>query len=222
MDGIHDLGGMHGFGAIPIEDEDYVFKHQWQRRSFGLAQALAGPARYCADMHRHKIECIPPVDYLEMDYFEKWAVATSELLVDMGLANRRELQTGTKEFDVDLINHPPIGPNDLVRAMRDGVQLKFPDDTCIARFAIGDQVRVRSDAPPHHSRVPRYVRNRVGEIVGIHGVFQFADSVAQNAGPSPQHCYAVAFTAACLWGNDAEAPTDMIQLDLAEAYLDSA
>ena len=220
MHGIHDLGGMHGFGAIPIVEGDYVFKNDWQRRSFGLAQALAGPTPFCADMHRYKIEQIAPIDYLRMDYFEKWAIATSELLKDAGLANASELRTGKKEFDVDLARHRPTGPDSLVQAMKQGVQLKFPAETRSPGFTVGEKIRVRTDAPAGHTRVPRYVRGRVGEIVADHGVFQFADTVARGQGPSPQHCYAVAFAAAALWGDDAESPSDLLFLDLAEAYLD--
>lgn len=222
MDGIHDLGGMHGFGAISIVEDDYVFRYDWQRRSFGLAQALAGTTPFCADMHRHKIELIPPVDYLTMDYFEKWAIATSELLKDAGLVNENELRTGRKEFDVDLARHPPIGPDALVKAMKHGSELKFADETAAPSFVAGEAVRVRCDAPAGHTRVPRYVRGRVGEVVVDHGVFQFADTIARGEGPSPQHCYAVAFTAVALWGEDAESASDLLYLDLAEAYLDRA
>lgn len=222
MDGIHDLGGMHGFGAVPIVEDDYVFRHYWQRRSFGLAQALAGTTPFCADAHRHKIELVPPVDYLTMDYFEKWAIATSALLKDAGLVSESELRTGRKEFDVDLARHPPTGPAALVEAMKHGAKLKFPDAVAAPGFVVGEAVRVRCDAPAGHTRVPRYVRGRVGEVVVDHGVFQFADTVARGEGPSPQHCYAVAFTAAALWGEDAESASDLLHLDLAEAYLERA
>ncbi|CDX32199.1 Nitrile hydratase [Mesorhizobium plurifarium] len=220
MDGIHDLGGMHGFGAVAIGEDDYVFRHEWQRRSFGLAQALAGTTPFCADMHRHKIELIRPVDYLTMDYFEKWMIATSELLKDAGLVNESELRTGRKEFDVDLARHPPARPDALVEAMKRGAELKFGDEVAAPGFVVGEAVRVRCDAPAGHTRVPRYVRGRLGQVVADHGVFQFADTVARGEGASPQHCYAVAFTADALWGGDAESASDLLYLDLAEAYLD--
>jgi nitrile hydratase subunit beta len=197
MDGIHDLGGMHGFGPVPIQSENYVFKHEWQRRSFGLAQALAGPTPFCADMHRHKIEQLPAIEYLRRDYFEMWAIATSELLKDAGLVSATELVTGTKEFDVDLTKHAPTSAEALLEAMMLGAKLDFPATT----------------------RVPRYVRGKVGKIIADMGVFQFADTMAHGLGPRPQHCYTVVFTVEALWGKGAERAGDAVYLDLAEAYL---
>jgi nitrile hydratase subunit beta len=219
MDGIHDLGGMHGFGPVPIQSENYVFKHEWQRRSFGLAQALAGPTPFCADMHRHKIEQLPAIEYLRRDYFEMWAIATSELLKDAGLVSATELVTGTKEFDVDLTKHAPTSAEALLEAMMLGAKLDFPATTSRARFAVGETIRVSSDCPTGHTRVPRYVRGKVGKIIADMGVFQFADTMAHGLGPRPQHCYTVVFTVEALWGKGAERAGDAVYLDLAEAYL---
>ena len=32
MNSIHDMGGMHGFGAIPIEDNEPVFHADWESK----------------------------------------------------------------------------------------------------------------------------------------------------------------------------------------------
>ena len=32
MDGVHDLGGMHGFGAVPIEVDEPLFHEPWEGR----------------------------------------------------------------------------------------------------------------------------------------------------------------------------------------------
>jgi nitrile hydratase subunit beta len=220
MDGIHDLGGMHGFGPVSIEQEDYVFKYDWQRRAFGLTQALASTVPYCADMHRHKIERLSAIDYLRKDYFEKWAIATSELLKDAGLVSEEELRSGKKEFDVDLARHAPVDAVELVAAMRGGSELQFPAETSTARFSIGEMIRASNNCPPGHTRVPRYVRGKVGTIVGDNGVFQFADTIAAGEGPHPQHCYTIAFSTKALWGANAERPADRVYVDLAEAYVE--
>lgn len=220
MDGVHDLGGMHGFGPVPIVEGEYVFKYDWQRRSFALAQALAGPAAYCADMHRYKIEQIPALDYLQMDYFEKWAIATSELLKDAGLANQEELASGVKQFDVDLALHTPSSAEGLIAALASGVEMDFPASNRVALFASGQSIRVSTRSQIGHTRVPRYVRGKVGKIIRNNGVFQFADAVAVGCGTNEQHCYTVSFTARDLWSETPRDCTDSIYLDLAEAYLE--
>ena len=49
-----------------------------------------------------------------------------------------------------------------------------------ARFAIGDNVRMKNINPPTHTRLPRYVRGRVGTIELLHGAMCFP---TQLAGP---------------------------------------
>ncbi|GGM36857.1 nitrile hydratase subunit beta [Dactylosporangium sucinum] len=221
MDGIHDLGGMHGFGPIPIKQGEYVFKADWERRSFALAQALAGPTPFVADQHRQEIERLDAIDYLSMDYFEKWAVATGELLKQAGLVSQEELDTGEKKFDIDGAAHPPTSSAALVGGMKQGAQLAHPAGTEGVRFAPGQPVRVLSNCPTGHTRAPRYVRSRVGSVALVRGVFQFADAVAAGRGPAPEPCYTVAFAARALWGKDAESD-DVIYCDLWESYLEPA
>lgn len=222
MDGIHDLGGMHGFGPIPIESQNYVFKHDWQRRAFGVVQAVAGNTPYCADQHRHKIELLSATDYLSLDYFEKWTIATSELLRDAGLVNASELKSGVKEFDVDLDAHAPATPAGLIEAMKKGGSYEFPATSQPQKFNVGDRIRARSDSPSGHTRIPKYVRGKYGTVLASEGVFQFADTVAAGQGQHPQHCYLVSFTAAELWGASADGRSDDVVLNLAEGYIDAA
>jgi nitrile hydratase beta subunit len=219
MDGMHDLGGMHCFGPVQIEKEDYVFQADWQRKSFALAQALAGVTPYCADLHRQEIERIRPTDYLAMDYFDKWTMATSSLLEKAGLVNQQELRTGRKQFDVK--DRQAVTPDALVAAMKIGVYLQFPDDPQPAKFKVGQMVRVLNTCKKGHTRVPRYLRGALGTIAEDAGVFQFADAVAAGQGPDQQHCYRVSFSAKLLWGEDAEAD-DTVNADLWESYLETA
>jgi nitrile hydratase len=212
------MGGMHGFGRIDREN-DYVFRTDWQRRAFGIVEALAGVIPFNADTHRQALERISADQYLRHDYFEKWVMATETLLLEAGLVSNSELANGKKEFEVDLSDRQPVGPKELVEAFIAGVPLEFPAESRPARFDVGDTVRVTSNSPQHHSRVPRYIRGRVGTIIEDAGVFQFADTVATGRGQCPQHCYTVAFSAKSLWGDTAEA-ADTMHTDLWESYLE--
>ncbi len=51
------------------------------------------------------------------------------------------------------------------------------------RFAVGDRVRTRPVDPPHHSRLPRYARGHVGEVVEVQGKWPLADDKAQGDWP---------------------------------------
>jgi hypothetical protein len=75
MDGIHDLGGLQGFGRV--ERDETVFHDDWERRVFGIA--LTGRAAH-VDAFRHAIERLDPVTYLTAGYYGRWLGAL-ELLV---------------------------------------------------------------------------------------------------------------------------------------------
>ncbi|MFT7059845.1 MAG: nitrile hydratase [Pseudorhodobacter sp.] len=218
MDGIHDMGSMHGFGRVPLE-QDTVFTHDWQKRAFALTEALAWSVPFCADEHRHSIERIAPADYLNRDYFEKWVIGVQTLLQEAGLVDCEELVTGQKRFDIVQESHPAVTPKELIADTKAGAALSFAGQSSAAKFNVGQTVRVGVDCPAGHTRVPRYVRNRIGKIVKDLGVFQFADAVAAKLGPCPQHCSTVEFDARSLWGADAE-ENQRLYVDLWEAYLE--
>ncbi|GAB5470305.1 MAG: nitrile hydratase subunit beta [Rhodospirillales bacterium] len=220
MDGIHDMGGMHGFGAIP-RDRDYVFRADWQRRAFALAEALGGVVPYSADSHRQALERIPAADYLRRDYFEKWTIAVEGLLLDAGLVSSEELTDGKKRFDADMTGREAVRAEGLREILKTGLPPLFPDDPQQPRFALHQPVRVLNDHPAGHTRSPRYLRGRLGKVERLVGVMQFADSLAASDDPSPQHCYTVGFDGPEIWGRDAE-PGTLVLADLWESYLEPA
>ncbi len=92
MDGVHDLGGMHGFGAIAREVDEPVFHADWERRVFALdllAETFIEGANI--DAFRHAVERLEPATYLTASYYEKWALALESLLVDAGVVTRAEI-----------------------------------------------------------------------------------------------------------------------------------
>ena len=85
-------------------------------------------------------------------------------------------------------------------------------------FDTGRRVVTINDHPGGHTRLPRYLRGRVGTIDRVHGVFVFADANATGRGPQPQHLYSVRFSASTLWGADGH-PRDVVYADLWESHL---
>ena len=70
-------------------------------------------------------------------------------------------------------------------------------------YAVGTAVRAVRVDPPHHSRVPRYVRGAHGTVVEVEGAWPLADAVAQGRRPAPEPVYAVRFDGAELFGDGA-------------------
>ena len=81
------------------------------------------------------------------------------------------------------------------------------------------RVRARNMHPTGHTRLPRYVRAKLGTIERVHGVFVFPDTNAHFLGEKPQHVYSVRFAARELWGEQA-ARHDAVYLDLWDDYLE--
>src|SRR5258708_34871281 len=94
MNGVHDMGGMHGMGPIHMEKDEPVFHERWEGRSYALNRAIGAWRKWNIDTGRHQIEVIPPADYLRMSYYEKWFVRLIELMVKTGLVTRAEVENG--------------------------------------------------------------------------------------------------------------------------------
>ena len=210
MNSIHDMGGMDGFGAIAREADEPVFHADWERRMFALASAIPFAVPVGDDHFRQEIERIPPATYLASSYYELWYRAHCALLRQHGVIGSA----------VPEPLNPPLTADRVAAVIAGGASTRMPDDGIQPRFRIGDPVMARNIHPATHTRLPRYVRGKRGVIHRDHGVFSFADSNARGEGPSPQHVYAVAFTATELWGEDAA--NDRIYLDLWDDYLDHA
>jgi len=91
MNGIHDLGGMHGLGPINPEQNEPVFHEDWEKRAFGLFAATFVFTGYTVDEFRHYIEKIPPAHYLEGSYYEHWLYSFEGALIKYGHITRDEL-----------------------------------------------------------------------------------------------------------------------------------
>lgn len=103
--------------------------------------------------------------------------------------------------------------------LRDGLSCRAESND-VARFQVGDRVRARVMHPQTYTRLPRYVRGKVGTIIKDHGVYVFPDTVGQRLDTKPQHVYSVRFAAQELWGADAPA-SDALFLDLFNDHLES-
>ena len=93
------------------------------------------------------------------------------------------------------------------------------DSDLPAQFQVGDRVKAKVMHPKTYTRLPRYIRGKVGEIVKDRGVYVFPDTLGQRLSPKPQHVYSVRFAAQELWGADAS-PKDSLYIDLFDDHLE--
>lgn len=89
------------------------------------------------------------------------------------------------------------------------------------RFKPGDMIRALNIHSATHTRLPRYVRGKVGEVIEACGGYVYPDSNALQQGENPQHMYNVRFTARELWGADAD-PRVFNIISLWEDYIEPA
>jgi nitrile hydratase beta subunit len=214
VNGVHDMGGMHGLGPVQPEPEGLVFHESWEGRVHALT--LASPTRGNIDAGRHRLELLPAADYLRMSYYEKWLTRLEQLLVAGGFVSPEELASG--RADPAAPKSTPVRPAASVPAALTA-PYSYVREAGAAAFAVGDRVRARNLNPIGHTRLPRYVRGRIGVIAGSHGAHVLPDSNAHGLGEDPRHLYSVRFSARELWGPEAQ-EGDSVSLDLWEPYLE--
>ena len=220
MNGVHDMGGMHGMGPIQHEKNEPVFHVPWEGRVYAITRVLrAGGARANLDNSRYQLERLPPAEYLRMTYYERWLTRLLDQLVKNGLVTSEELDNGHVQPGAPKAT--PAVTADMVPSLVARRNSARRNAAVRPRFKVGQRVRARNIHPTGHTRLPRYARGKDGLIVRDHGVFLFPDSNAEFLGEKPQHVYSVRFTARELWGERA-APRDSVHLDMWDDYLERA
>ena len=218
MNGVHDMGGMHGMGPVMPEPNEPVFHQDWERRVFALTIAC-GFNRWNIDQARYSRERMPPAAYLAASYYEKWLWGMERLLLEAGHINAEELKTG-------IVSQSPsepqaLDPAAMTQLLRNRRGARMDDTLTSPRFKSGERVRTKNFHPVGHTRLPRYARDKFGTINRDHGVFVFPDKHAQRREKVPQHCYHVRFEGHELWGSSS-GPRDAVYVDLFESYLEPA
>lgn len=208
MDGIHDLGGLTDFGPVPHAPDEPVFHADWERRVWGLTNAvgmrghLGGTPSF-----RHALERMEASHYLAATYYERWLTGITTLLAEQGLIEVDELEERAG-------GRFPLSLPSRAGATDPGTDVTEP------RYTVGDRVRVIDTHPLGHTRCPGYVRGKVGEVIRHDGAFPFPDIEAHGGTVVRDPAYGVRFAHAELWGDDGRG--DVVHVDLSERYLEPA
>ncbi len=85
---------MDGTSALPRDNGELVFAAPWEARALALAVALTGQLHLPWDaFRRHLIDAVAEAP--DRPYYESWAIALEELVVDTGLATPAALDAAT-------------------------------------------------------------------------------------------------------------------------------
>jgi nitrile hydratase subunit beta len=216
VNGPHDMGGFQGFGPVKPEADEPVWHHDWEPRAFALVLAMGMTGSWNIDQARHARERVAPLTYWSSSYYEMRHYALILQLIELGLITAKEEEEGRMAVAAKPVKR--VAKAEAIPSILSaGSSYDRPSNTAAA-FGIGDRVRARNINPQGHTRLPRYARGHVGEIVIVHGCHVFPDSNALGAGEDPQWLYTVRFTAKELWGKDT---ADSVSIDLWEPYLES-
>ena len=223
MNGVHDMGGLQGFGPVQREADEPLFHAAWERRALGLTLAMGASGQWNIDLSRAARESLPPATYLGSSYYEIWIRGLEQLMLQRGLVSPAELQRG-EPIDPPRPLARVLKADQVEAALRRGSPATRPG-TSAAHFAIGDRVRARNMHPQGHTRLPRYVRGQVGMVTLVHGCHVFADRHAATPPGAPfderpEWLYTVVFDGHDLWGDDAE-PGTRVSVDAWEPYLEA-
>jgi nitrile hydratase subunit beta len=216
VDGVHDMGGMDGFGSVVVEKDEPVFHASWEGRVLAMTRAMGAARAWNLDMSRFTLERLPPAVYLTSSYYQRWLLGLEKNLVAHGIVGADELAAGRSLHD----GSPPAGRLTVEQAGGFPGRGSFERPAAHpASFAVGDSVRARNLHPTGHTRLPRYVRGHTGTVVLVHGCHVFPDSSVRGD-EDPQWLYTVRFEGQELWGPDA-GPHIEVSVDAFEPYLEA-
>jgi nitrile hydratase subunit beta len=203
MDGLHDLGGTQGFGAVRLtRDSALVFHAEWEKRMNALYGLAVRHGVFNMDEYRHAIERMAPRHYMAASYYERTLTSLATLCVEKGVVSHVELQAlAGGVFPLALALGP--GRSNVVTRQS---------------FQPGDRVRVRAEHVSGHVRMPAYIRGKTGVVVQESPRYPFPDAHAHGVAAEDEPTYDVRFASTHLWPDAADEA--WVHVGVFQSYLD--
>src|ERR1700686_3188882 len=144
MDGVHDMGGMHGFGPVVESGAELAYHERWEPRIFAI-QILVGLEGLGAGPGGRPVrEEMEPAHYLAASYYERWLYSAEQRLLRKGTIAPGEVERVIERLQAGEALPPH---NDAAMAERVVADLRsgYPMDAPPAevRFGQGQRVRVK-------------------------------------------------------------------------------
>lgn len=233
----HRLGGLENVGAVSTENQ--VFVQEWEKRIFGIHMAMMSlsdhlnerPANLVfqsewtwADL-RKGAEGMNPFEYFKYRYYEKWLGGISGYFIEKGYITSEELEERAQKH---LEGKAPKSKGPAGKEVDDQIlhYMQFGDSPKsdvekTPRFVEGDRVHIRDNHVTDHTRLPGYLRNKVGKVVHVYeGTYSYFQHTGPDGIGDPMPVYSVMFEEGELWGELGESKT-WLYADLFETYLDT-
>jgi nitrile hydratase subunit beta len=216
MNGPQDLGGLQGFGVVIPEPGQPIFHALWEAKAMALVVAMGASGSWNIDRSRFCRESLPPAIYYGSSYYEIWLGGLERLLDESNLVSPGELKTSRSEGAAKAIKRT-LKAADVEATLLRGSPTNREVPGQGPKFKVGDWIVAQNEHPTHHTRLPRYVRGKAGQVTATHGFHVFPDTNAQGLGEAPQVLYTVEFNAKTLWGEHTTASS--VCVDCFESYL---
>ena len=231
----HTLGGLEGLD--PVAPELRVFVEPWEERIFGIHTAMMALSTQIklpqtsstfrtvwtwADL-RKGAEAMNPFDYFKYRYYEKWLGGISGYFVANGYITQAELDARTDEYLADpgkplSTGGTPEVDDRVHKYLIDG-DSPWHEWADKPRFAVGDTVVIGDPPTVEHTRLPGYLRNKVGVVETVYDdAFSYLCSTGPDGIGPAMPVYCIKFDPQHLWPGNAE-PGFLIYADLFDAYL---
>ena len=165
MDGIHDLGGRQGFGAVRHTPDAPAFHERWEERVNSLYAFAVRRGIFNMDEYRHAIERMEPRHYLSASYYERSLTSLATLLRREGPASPATSSSGARTA-----HFRSSCPVRRAAATRRRASASCSAIACACK----------ADHVPGHVRMPAYIRGKVGVVVGESPPYPFPDAHAHG------------------------------------------
>jgi nitrile hydratase len=160
-----------------------------------------------------------PFDYFKFRYYEKWLGGITQFFIDKGYVTEEELVDRIAESSsaTEVAGEPAID-NQVIDYLRLGDSPRR--DVAHPKFAVGSKVQITNVPADSHSRLPGYLRGRIGTVERVfEGDYAYFCHTGDGIG-DPMPIYIVEFDPAEIWGSRAEEGPLMLYAELFEAYLE--